>query len=194
MNNIKLSSNCVVDFKSQYEGLWTGIADANSNISQGTVSIDPQWHSGGIVPPDYKPNTVINIPTRYVEIDCLYCNTRFSTTVVQNRCWSVHCMSCQKWFKLHMGVCDPDCDQRVECLLMGIMTHVGRRTIIDITGVRMHEKGEWIANPHATVNVTYDIPSQLYVIKYESQYYESRVVQDNRFEGDPFQLPDVSKR
>lgn len=192
-----LSSSAAADFKSQYEGLWTGLANANSNTCIGTSAVNPQWHTGGLVPPSYKPNSTINIPTRYVEINCLYCNTRFSTPVfatLSERCWSGHCMSCQKWFKLHMEICNPECENRFECLMMGILTNAGRKPIMDITGIKESDVGEWIVNPHATVNIAYDMPTQLYVIKYENLFYETFSVQDDGFKGDPFQLPDVSRR
>ena len=200
MSNTKLSSNSllsenfVADFKSQYEGLWTGTANANSNISWGTTAVDPNWHQGGIVPPDYKSNSTINVPTRYVEINCLFCNSRFSTPLMQQRCWMAMCVSCMNSFRLHLETCDPECDQRVDCLLNGILSNISLKPIIDIQGIRQPEiPSQWIINPNSSINWNYHFTSDLYVIKYENPY-APRTVQDNGFKGDPFQLPDVSKR
>jgi hypothetical protein len=192
-----LSSNAWSNSAGLVSGSWTGqLADSNAGMCNGTTTIDPQWHSGGFVPPDYKPNAAFNIPVRYVEIHCLFCNARFSTPILQQRCWGIICVSCMKSFRLHMETCDPECDQRVDCLLIGIISHVKLQPIINVQGIRQPEvnSGQWIVNPNSTIKWDYNLVTDLYVLKCENQYYEACSVQDNRFKGDPFQLPDVSKR
>jgi hypothetical protein len=177
-------------------GSWTGSADINSiDWNKQTTGITPNWYSGGIVP-DPNIGSTFNLPHRYVGIQCLYCNTQFSTAVfatLTDRCFAVYCASCQKWFMAHMEVCHSECDKRVECLMKGIIIHVGKREIVDIIGVRVPDQNEWAINSHCKSNVVYGEFSNLYNIMYGNQYSEA-TIQNDWLKGNSFQLPDVSKR
>jgi hypothetical protein len=184
------------DFNSYtWDKLVTGTAASGSSAWQGSTAIDPNrgWASGGIIPPT---NQSFNIPFRYAEIPCLLCNEIISVPIFislgGSPCFLAVCPKCQRRFMVHETVCHDDCDFRLDCLGKGIFINLHKYPIIDIKTIREPEP-KWIVDIPIVVNVHYSFPS-LYIIQSEIQYSELKPIQNDWFTGDPFQLPNVSKR
>ncbi len=149
-----------------------------------------EWHQGGIVDP-YSP------PNKYVEIPCLFCKAHFSVIFdyFKRPCSMVICTKCHNRFMACLDVCDPECERRVYCLGVGIFINVQKCPTIDLPSLRQQEKS-WILRPNQLiVKATYSLGTGLIILTQGVDSSESNsTIQDDRFQRDPFQLPNVSKR
>jgi|WetSurMetagenome_2_1015567.scaffolds.fasta_scaffold00469_52 hypothetical protein len=180
------------DFNSHVcDKLITGTAAAN-NVWPGSTTINPGWHTGGII----DTNQTVNMPTRYAEISCLHCDEQISIPIflslTGSACFVAVCPKCQRRFMVHDTICHDECDCKLSCLGIGIFINLHKYPIIDLKTIREPEP-KWIVDIPIVVNVQYLIPQDIYIIQSEISYGELKPIQNDWLTGDPFQLPNVSK-